>query len=260
MGSGAGHSHLLYRHGHTPVHALAPQVKIVAALSFMLLVVATPSTQRWAFGAYAVLLAGVASIARVPPGFLIKRSVVELPFVVAALLMPVFALGPRVDVLGLSLSASGLESGFNLLVKATLGVFTSLLLAATTDLRAVLSGLQRLRVPALLVEIMAFMLRYVEVVGAEMGRMRVARESRCFEARRGERLRSLRITAAATGALFIRAYERGERVHLAMLSRGYSGGLPVLDVGRATTTQWAAAAALPTLALVVASAAWLGNR
>lgn len=256
MASSSGHSHLLYRHGHTAVHVLAPQAKIVAAFTFMVLVVATPSTERWAFAAYAVLLAGVASIARVPPGFLIRRSVVELPFVVAALLMPVFALGPRVDVLGLSLSASGLESAFNLLVKATLGVLTSLLLAATTDLRAVLAGLQRLRVPALLVEIMSFMLRYVEVVGAEMGRMRIARDSRCFEARRRDRLR---VMAAATGALFLRAYERGERVHLAMLSRGYTGGLPVLDVGRATRGEWVSAAVLPVLALAVASAAWVSR-
>jgi len=236
------------------VHRLAPQAKLVAALAFMLLVVATPSTARWAFAAYALLLAVVAGAAHVPPVFLARRAVVELPFVVAAVLMPIVATGPRVDALGLSLSQSGLESAFNLLVKATLGVLTSLLLAATTDLRAVLTGLQRLHVPPLLVEIMSFMLRYIEVVGAEMQRMRVARESRCFEARRGDRLR---IMAASTAALFLRAYERGERVHLAMLSRGYSGGLPVLDTGRASTREWATAALLPGIAAAVAASAWL---
>jgi cobalt/nickel transport system permease protein len=69
---------------------------------------------------------------------------------------------------------------------------------------------------------MGFMIRYVDVVSDEMRRMRIARESRGFTARDP---RHWPVVARSLGALFIRSYERGERVHLAMVSRGYTGSL-----------------------------------
>ena len=251
---GGGHGHLLYRHGRTVVHRLPAQTKIVATVAFTFVVVATPSHQRWAFGAYLLLLVGLCAVARLPVGFVVPRTLIELPFVLFAFLLPFLATGPRTDFLGLEVSASGLESAFSILAKGTLGVVASIVLAATTDLRALLAGLHRLHVPDLLVQIMAFMLRYVEVVGAESERMRIARTSRCFEARRRGRLT---IMASAAGSLFLRAYERGERVHLSMLSRGYDGAMPVLDSGRASRQSWAVAASLPLVAAVVSGAAWL---
>lgn len=248
---GAGHVHKLYRHGHTPVHRLPAHVKVVALLAFVVIVVATPREAVWAFAVYAALLAGVAALARVPPTFIGKRMVVEIPFVVFALLLPFLAAGERVDVLGLSLSEEGLLAGWNILAKGTLGVVASILLAATTDARALLLALQKLRVPPVLVEITSFMVRYADVITGEMRRMKIARDSRGFQGN------SLRVVAASAGALFIRSYERGERVHLAMLSRGYAGQLPVLEVQQAQAAQWAGAAMLPVSALVVAVAAWM---
>ena len=67
------------------------------------------------------------------------------------------------------------------------------------------------------------MIRYLDVVTTEMQRMKIARESRGFTARNP---RHWPVLARSAGALFIRSYERGERVHLAMLSRGYDGRLP----------------------------------
>ena len=86
-------------------------------------------------------------------------------------------------MLGVSLSVAGLWAGWNILAKATLGVVASILLAATTEPRVILIGAQRLRLPSLLVQIAMFMLRYMDVIMDEMRRMRVARESRGFEAR-----------------------------------------------------------------------------
>jgi cobalt/nickel transport system permease protein len=250
---GSGHVHRLYRHGHSPVHRLPAHVKLVALVGFVVVVVATPREAFWAFGVYALLLAVVASVAAVPPLFVLRRMVVEIPFVVFALLLPLLAAGPRVDVLGLSLSEEGLLAGWNILAKGTLGVVASILLAATTDARALLLALQRLRVPPVLVEITAFMVRYADVIADEMRRMKIARESRGFEP---TRRKALAVVAASAGALFIRSYERGERVHLAMLSRGYAGSLPVLEVQPVATAQWAAAALLPLSALVVSVLAW----
>jgi len=223
---GAGHGHKLHFHGHSPVHRAPAHLKVLALLGFMLLVVATPGDWLPAFAGYLAALVGVVAVSRVPATYLLKRMVVEVPFVVFALLMPFIATGPRVDVLGVAVSQPGLAAAWALLVKGTLGVLASLTLAATTEPRDLLAGLERLRVPNLLVQIMGFMVRYLDVVTDEMRRMRVARESRGFTARD---VRHWPVIARSAGALFIRSYERGERVHLAMLSRGYTGTLPRLS-------------------------------
>jgi cobalt/nickel transport system permease protein len=196
---------------------------VIALVTYAIAVVATPAGWWWAFGLHAVLLAGVVAASRVPPSHLARRMVVELPVIVFALLLPFVAHGPRTDVLGVTVSQSGLDAGLMLLVKATLGVLASLTLAATTEPQDLLRGLARLRMPALLVQIMGFMVRYLEVVADDLRRMRIARESRGFVARGP---RAWPVIARSLGALFIRSFERGERVHLAMLSRGYDGKLP----------------------------------
>ena len=220
---GAGHGHKLHFHGHSPIHRAPAHAKLLVLLAFMLLVVATPRDWYLAYGGFLLVLVAVIGVSRVPPVYILKRMVVEVPFVLFALLMPFISTGPRVDVLGLALSRPGLLAAWALLAKGTLGVIASLTLAATTEPRHLLAGLERLRLPNLLVQIMGFMVRYLDVVTDEMARMRVARESRGFNARN---VRHWPILARSSGALFIRSYERGERVHLAMLSRGYTGTMP----------------------------------
>ncbi|NUP25068.1 MAG: cobalt ECF transporter T component CbiQ [Streptomyces sp.] len=250
---GAGHAHRLYRHGHSPVHGLPPHTKLAAVFAFVVVVVSTPREATWAFGLYAVLLGFVAYAARVPAGFLLKRLLIEVPFVAFAVLMPFVAEGERVEVLGMSLSVGGLWGAWNVLAKGTLGVAASVLLAATTELRELLLGLQRLKLPPLLVQIASFMIRYGDVITDEMRRMRIARESRGFEAKG---IRHWGVLGKSAGALFIRSYERGERVHLAMVSRGYAGSMPVIDEVTASRAQWSYALALPFAALVVCLLGW----
>ncbi|HET7532748.1 MAG TPA: cobalt ECF transporter T component CbiQ [Nocardioidaceae bacterium] len=217
---GAGHGHKLHYHGHSRIHRAPAHVKIATLVVFMLTVVATPREWYPVFAGYFALVLGVIAVSQVPFGYIAKRMVVEVPFVVFALLMPFVATGPRVDVLGLSVSEAGVLAAWGLLAKGTLGVMASLTLAATTEPRDVLVGLERLRVPSQLVQIVGFMVRYLDVVTDEMRRMRIARESRGFS---GRGLRAWPVYARTAGALFVRSYERGERVHLAMLSRGYDG-------------------------------------
>ena len=64
-------------------------------------------------------------------------------------------------------------------------------------------------------------------------------------------------TAASAGTLFIRSYERGERVYLAMASRGYEGTLPMVEDHTAPVDQWLVALALPAVGAVIASVAWV---
>ncbi|WP_089156845.1 cobalt ECF transporter T component CbiQ [Micromonospora sp. NBS 11-29] len=251
---GAGHGHVLYRESGSPVHRLPPEVKITAMVLFTVAVVATPREAYWAFGGYALLVAAVAALARVGPRWLLGRALIELPFVLFAFALPFLGAGERVEVVGLSLSVDGLHGAFNILAKGTLGVLASLLLAATTTTRDLILGLDRLRCPQILTQIATFMLRYLEVLVGEARRMRVARVSRGDDPRF---LWQLRGFAAGVGALFLRAFERGERVYLAMVSRGYTGRMPAVwqGAGAATAGQWAVAATVPVIAASIAAAA-----
>jgi cobalt/nickel transport system permease protein len=253
---GAGHSHPLYLPGSSPVHRLPAEVKVVAAFLGVVCVVVTPREAFAVFGGYLLLLAAVWAIARIPPGWIAVRSLIEAPFVVLAVLLPFTGTGPFVEVLGLTLSEPGLLGAWNILVKGTLGVLTSLTLAATTPLRDLLLGLQRLHAPSLVVTIATLMLRYVDVIAGEARRMRLARISRGHDPRF---LWQAGATARGVGALFIRSYERGERVHLAMLSRGWTGDMPRLTDAVTTRRHWvlglapvAVAAALALTGLVTA--------
>ncbi|MBM3690525.1 MAG: cobalt ECF transporter T component CbiQ [Actinobacteria bacterium] len=222
-------------------------------LLFVLLVVLTPLGNWWLFITYLLIIFTVILIAKLPPLTVIRRMVIEVPFVIFAVLMPFFSAGPYVSVLGMQLSEAGLTAGIGLLFKGTIGVLSSITLASTTPMREVLSGLSRLKVPNMLVEIAAFMVRYVDVVVDEMRRMRIARQSRgYFETG----IRSWPVIAKAAGALFIRAYERGERVHLAMLSRGYQGKMPSYQIAIATNQQWLVGMILPISAVVVLILGW----
>ncbi|MCU0302000.1 MAG: cobalt ECF transporter T component CbiQ [Candidatus Nanopelagicales bacterium] len=214
---------------------------------------ATPVQQMWAFGVYLGMLVALAALSRLPARVVLPRMVVEVPFLLFAALMPFTGPDPQTVVLGIDLSVPGLWAAWGIVAKGTIGVLGAIILAATTPARDLLAGLRALHVPPLLVQIASFMLRYLHVVGDEMARMRVARESRGFEA---TGLRSWPVLGQSAGALFIRSYERGERVHLAMLSRGYTGTMPILDDLRASRAQWLVGLVLPLAGLLVCLLAW----
>jgi cobalt/nickel transport system permease protein len=247
---GAGHAHALHVHGHTAVHHLPPEVKVAGTLAFVGVAALTPASAAPAFAAHGVVLLVVAVVARLRPGGRGSRAAVVLPFLAFIALIPFVASGPRTTVLGLAVSAEGLLAARTLLAKALIGVTASVLLAATTEAPAIVRGLGRLRVPPVLVAIAAFMLRYLEVLLAEVGRVRTAMTARAYDPRWLWQVRPL---AHAAGALFIRSYERGERVHAAMLARGYTGVMPVLDGRRAAPAEWVVAL-LPAAAAATATA------
>ena len=113
---------------------------------------------------------------------MLKRLVIELPFVAFAFLMPFIARGPQVEVLGLSLSVEGLWGAWNILVKGTLGIAASIVVASTTTMAELIRGLDRLRMLKAFTSIATFMIRYFDVISDEMQLMRIARESRMARA------------------------------------------------------------------------------
>lgn len=255
----AGHDlgERLYVPGNSPVHRLPAHLKILAAVITVLVIVLTPPAPPWVFLCFGAIVVGALAVAGVPRRAVLPRLVIEVPFVLFAVLLPFVGRGPEVTVGPLELSEPGLWAAWNILAKATLGILVSILLAATTSTRDMVAGLQRLHVPDVLVQIFASMIRYVHVVTGEWQRMDRARRSRGFEAAGP---RSWPVLAQGLGTLFIRSYERGERVHLAMVSRGYAGHLPDLSAGHATATQWVRAGLLPAAVAVAATVSWVVTR
>ena len=168
--------------------------------------------------------------------------------------MPFFGEGEKFSIFGVLVYREGLLAGTSIVVKGTLGVLAAVILSTTTTAREILRGLEKLKLPMIMVQIASFMLRYINVISDEMERMKVARESRGFIA---TGIKHWKVLATAAAALFIRSYERGERVHLAMLSRGFDGALPSLDSHAVTAREWVTALSIPGLALVASLTALL---
>jgi cobalt/nickel transport system permease protein len=256
---GAGHAHPLYRDGESVVHRAPPEVKIVCLVIFVLAVVATPRQTFWPYAIYALIVVAIWRLAQIPLRWIVPRMLIEAPFLILAVLLPFAEGGERVEFAGLHLSVSGLFAAWGIVVKGTLGVAGSLTVAATTTARELPVALSRLGVPAMLTSTLVLMIRYIDVLAAEANRMRIARVSR------GDSPRALHqagATARSVGALFLRSYERGERVYLAMLARGFDGAVPQLASGagsaaRASARQWLLASLPAAAAVTVATLAWV---
>jgi len=238
----------IYKHQHNWFYELPSHIKIASVFSFVLVVVLTPGHFFQAHLTYAFIVIALLIWNQIPHRSIRKRLIIEIPFVLFAFFLPIFGTDPRIDFFGFKLSEPGLWAGWNILIKATIGVMMSLILSSTTPQRELLVGLEKLKFPKLLVQIMSFMIRYTVVVTEELKRMAIARESRCFEAKGPKQWGVL---ARSAGALFIRSYERGERVHMAMLSRGYTGTLPLTTVQFSSRRDRINGTLLPLIAIIV---------
>lgn len=249
---GAGHSHVLYVHEHSSLHRMAPEAKIVGALGIVVPAALTPREAVWAFGLYAALVAVLVVVSQIPPKFLAVRLLVVAPFVAFAVLIPFVATGETTQIGGVTVSVPGLWGAWNIIAKATIGASVSIVLTATTEIADILRGLGVLRVPAVFTAIAMFMVRYLELVVDELRRMRVSMTARGYNPRW---LAQVRPIASSAGALFVRSFERGERVHAAMLSRGYTGTMPALGHRQAAGAEWLGVAGVALTCLLILSTA-----
>ena len=221
-----------YSEGNSPIHRLDPRTKLITTLSFILMVVLTPVSRWQAFVLYFVLVATLIIMSRVPLLYVLKRSLVIIPFVVLiAIFIPFFKEGEvagsyNIWVWELTVTHSGIQVFLNILAKAWLSILSLILLTATTRFSHLLRGMEQLRLPRVMVMILSFMYRYIFVLVDEVMRMRQARDSRNLG---GGRLRQIRTVGNMIGTLFIRSYERGERVYAAMMARGFDGQTRTLE-------------------------------
>ena len=235
--SGATHGEQVVADVRTALHDAAPEAKVLALIVVVLSVAFVPAGVFWPLAADLALVLIAAAAGRVPPRGLLVRLVVEAPFVAFVVLLPLVA------------GHDGLVLAEAIVAKATIAVLATGVLSATTPAPEIVAGLERLRVPPVFTAIGALAVRYLQVVVDELRRLNAARVARGHDPRW---LWQARAIAMSSGTLAVRCLDRGERVHGAMLARGWDGRMP--NVGRAAppatplTFLYALVAALPAVA------------
>lgn len=226
-----------YIAGQSPVHALDARVKLVLTLACVLALALLPPGAWAAMLACALLIWWAVLRSRVGLGAILGRALVALPFALVAVTLvfarpgaPLFSLG--LGPLRLTATDAGLVAFLSVVIKSWLSVQAALLLTATTHFTAVLYALRALRLPEVIVATLSFAYRYLFIMVDEAQRMLRARECRAAElpGRRAGGSVAWRavVVGRMAGTLFLRAYERSERIYVAMLARGYSGELRAL--------------------------------
>ncbi len=190
-----------------------------------------------AIGVAWLVVCGLAWSARLGPLRTVRGAFVALPFMLAAVPL-VFTRGApylaTIDLgpLSLGISEDGLRTFLTIAFKSWVSVQAALLLTYTTPFHDLVDALRELRLPRVMVAIISFMYRYLGVIGDEGGRMTRARRARSADAGDGRAGGSLRWRATVTGhlvgSLFLRSYERSERIYAAMQARGFDGELRYL--------------------------------
>lgn len=202
-----------------PLQRLDARAKLVSALLYVVAVVATPIGAWRALTVEALALAFLVGLSGVSPRALIARW---LGFValVGFLALMVATSHPSRAALGVG------PVVLSIVAKNSLAFLAMLLLVHVTPFRKLLAAMRRLGLPPALASTLQFMYRYLHVLADELDRMVRARRSRTF--RRSGRL-DWGLLTGLIGVLFLRAFERGERVHAAMLARGWDGTIRTLD-------------------------------
>lgn len=215
------------------------------------------------------LLVAASTAARLGPLRLVRGAFIALPFLLVALplvfMRPGDPLGSvELGPLRLTVSGEGLETFTTIALRSWLSVQVALLLTYTTPFHDLLDALRELRAPRVVVAIVGFMYRYLAVIGSEAQRMLRARAARSAVAADGRGGGGIawraRVTGHMVGSLFLRSYERSERIYDAMLARGFDGTFRHLGLRPITPAEWGAfGVVLVGLAAWVATAQlWFG--
>jgi cobalt/nickel transport system permease protein len=196
-----------YAHLNSPLHRLPVKVKLILTFAFLLLIALSPR-QLWLVSLYAGTVFLLACISRVPFKFILTRIIEALPAILF--------------LSGLSLfQKNGCAVFLVYLVKALAAVTLMIILTSSTPFSELLNGLRLMGMPSLIILLLSFMYRYVFLLEDEF-----LRTKRAYQLRANPRINKftqVRVLSNIVGVLFIRTYERAERVYLAMCARGFNG-------------------------------------
>lgn len=236
------HHHYIDRFAYqdSPIHRLDPRAKVLSVLAFTVALISQP---RYAIPSpwFLVFPAVLLMVGRVPLRFVVKHTLLVSPFIVfAAGLSPVFDRAPM--AIGSVTVRAGWIAALVLVLRFVLGMAALIALASTTRFPELLKGMEQMGVPRLLTTQLRFLYRYLFVLIDQAMHMRQARQVR--DAGRGPLSARWRASGGQIGVLFLRTLESAERIHLAMVARGFEGEVRLL-----TPLRWRQADTLFLLAM-----------
>jgi cobalt/nickel transport system permease protein len=227
-----------YHETESFLHRLDPRVKVVVTVVFILSNALLPDGAWMAFGLSWLFLLTANLLSNLGIGFTFRRSLVALPFALIALTVLFSIPGKPLSTFhflfwDFTITDAGFLRFLSILIRSWLSVQMALLLVATARFPDIIHALEHLRVPGILTTIIAFLYRYLFVLADEVYRLMRARESRSAGApgRRAGGSLAWRAGVAGNmaGQLFLRSYERSDRVYNAMLARGYKGQMQTVN-------------------------------
>jgi cobalt/nickel transport system permease protein len=220
------------------LHRLDPRVKVLVTVIFIVSNALLPDGAWVAFLFGWFLLIAVNLLSKLGIGYTFKRSIIALPFALIAITVLFSIPGEPISTFQflmwtMTITDAGLLRFVSILIRSWLSVQMAILLVAVTRFPDLIHALEHLRVPAILTTIIAFLYRYLFVLTDEVLRLIRARESRSA-ASAGNRfgggvLWRAKVAGNMAGQLFLRSYERSDRIYNAMVARGYAGHLYTLN-------------------------------
>lgn len=250
------HVHFLdpYRPRSSPIHRLDPRIKLVLSVAFILTNTLVPASAWPIYILLFALILSVELLSNLGVGYVIKRSSLALPFVLAAI--PLLFTIPGQALFNLPLgpwtlhaTIPGLERFISITLKSWISVQAAIVLAASTSFPDLLVAMRALHVPRLMVSIFGLMWRYLFVLVDEASRLLRARQARSGQSDQpgvkhgGSLPWRARVTGGMAGSLLLRAFDRSDRIYMAMVSRGYDGEARSLPLPPAPASQWVTLAA-----------------
>lgn len=203
----------------TCIHRLDARAKVLVVLVFIVTVV---SFGRYALSAmvpFFLFPVAVVVLADLPAGFIARKVALVIPFAAAiGIFNPLFDQEIHL-YLGPFAVSGGWLSCASIVLRAALTVTAAVILVAVTGFTAVCEALERLGMPHPLAVQLLFMHRYLFVLADAAARASRARELRAS----GTRGMGIGPFASMAGHLLLKSWERAERIHMAMLARGFQG-------------------------------------
>ena len=206
------------------VYTMLPLLLCISLNSFVVSLVTIIVMAVTTVGAGKIKLSVYLKLLFIPFGFLMVGTITIL--INRFDLNHIYLLGVKIGKYAYGIDWGTLTNSLKLVLKALGGVSCMYCLSLSTPMTDLFQVLRRTKIPAVIVTLMELIYRYIFVLLDEVGRMNIAKNSRLGNCNFRTSLRS---TSELISMLFIRAYNRSDRVYAALESRGYSGQFVTLD-------------------------------
>jgi len=226
------------------LQSLDPRVKLISILTIVFAVSVTKDLRLLALVYLLTLL--FAHLSKIEVGFFIKRVWLFVPFFAGVIVIPVIFnvflpgdplihimdlppgahLGPIELPASIYITKQGVFAAVTFTLRVATAVSAVVLLFLSTPQQLLFKSLRSLKVPKVYVLTMAMAYRYIFLFMEMIRDLHIAKKSRTIKSMslRDEQ----RWVGGRIGYMLIKSLDMSEKVHMAMVSRGFSGDVRIM--------------------------------